>query len=140
MNGPPGGFGPRPGQSDPERTPVVCHPRPAPVVMPSVQSKGPPPLPTQRTATPLGGTLAPLGKPTPLARVDTPRPEAPKPSNARVPVPGPEVFTTDEEPTASRATAAVVTRVVRNYLACSPANQRLIEAMALALREVPDAR
>lgn len=110
-------FGPRPGSSDPERTPVALHARPAPVVLASVQPKGPPPLPAIRGTTPRGGMLAPLG-----------RAEA---RNASTEV---QVFSTDEEPTASRATPAVAARLVRHWSACSPADQRLIEALVLRLR------
>ena len=100
-----------------ERTPVRPHARPAPVVVRAGTAKRePPPLPPRpaaRATTPLGGTLAPLG---------------------RVEVPGPEVFATDERPTASRATEAVAARLLRNWAACTPEDQRLIEALAIRLR------
>lgn len=107
--------------SDDERTPVVLHAKPAPVVVRAGTTvKGPPPLPprpTQRAATPLGGTLAPLGS-----------------RSVLVPVSGPETFTGDEPPTASRANAAIAARLVRNWAACSVEDQRLIEALAVRLR------
>ena len=117
--------------NDDERTPIAPHARPSPVVVRAGQGgdvrpwvhmpPSSPALPT-RAATPKGGTLAPLG----AVRV-TP--------TAAHPVPGPEVFSADEEPTASRATPIVVNRLIRNYLACSPADQRVIEALALRLRK-----
>lgn len=100
-----------PGRND-DRTPVVPHARPQVISRAGDTPRGPPPLPG-RTGTPAGGTLAPLG---------------------RVPVPGPEVFVTDEPPTTNRTTAAIAARLVRNWAACSVADQRLIEALALRLR------
>lgn len=109
--------------SDEERTPVVLHARPAPVVVRAGHGGHIAPWRTMplsspacgvRSATPIGGTLAPLG--------------------VRHAVPGPEVFTDDEQPTTSRATPSVVNRLIRNYLACSPENQRRIEALVLSLR------
>ena len=117
MSGPPGGYGPRPYPEDDERTPVAPHARPAPVVVRAGEvPQGPPPLPPRpapRAPTPKGGTLAPL---------------------ARVPVPGPDTFASDEPPTASRATAAIAGRLVRNWAACTVEDQRLIEALAIRLR------
>ena len=99
-----------------ERTPTVPHARPQVVVRAGDAPRGPPPLPprpTPRAPTPAGGALAPLG---------------------RVPIPGPEVFTTSEPPTANRATLAIGARLLRNWAACTVEDQRLIEALAVRLR------
>ena len=66
---------------------------------------GPPPKPPRRAP---GGTLAPLG--------------------AREGYPG------EEPPTGPRATMTVINRLIRNYQACTPEDQRLIEALAIRLR------
>ncbi len=110
-------FGPRPG-CDSERTPVALHAKPSPVVVRSGdRPPGPPPMPGRggpRAPTPLGGTLAPFG---------------------RMAVPDPEAFATEEPPTPPRASIpAMAARLVRNWAACSPEDQRLIEALAVRLR------
>lgn len=103
--------------SDPERTPVVLHSRPSPVVVRSGDApKGPPPLPsraTPRAPTPIGGTLAPLGG---------------------MPVPGPEHFTTDEPPTERGSRQAVLNRHLRTCLMLPVEDLRLVAAFALRLR------
>lgn len=113
---PPGGYGPRPGFDD-ERTPVVTHARPAPVVVRAGDApKGPPPLPpraTPRAPTPKGGTLAPLGA---------------------VHVPGPEAFTGEEPPTERNSKQSVMNRHLRVCLALPIEDLRLVAAFALRLR------
>lgn len=126
---------------DPERTPSILHPKPAPVVMPSVRPKGPPPLPNQRSATLLGGTLAPLARAALVPRVDTPRPEPLKPGEGQPPgyavchVPAPDHYITDEEPTESRSHAATVNRHMRLYLALPLEDRKLVDAFTIRLQK-----
>ena len=115
LGGPPGGYGPRPGDpADPEKTPVALHAKPSARV-PTAPGLAPPPPPRATGAS--GSTLARLGV------RGSPSPEQAAP-----------MFPPDEEPTASRANAQVAARLVRNWAACSVEDQRLIEALALRLR------
>ena len=43
-------------------------------------------------------------------------------------------FPKDEEPTSPRGTHHTAARLIRNWAACSPEDQRLIEAIAVRLR------
>lgn len=92
------------GSRDPERTPVLP-PRPVP--------------PAARKQSPWAGTLVPLGRvvstPAPLGRVvSTPAPSADESNDAFV--------------------QYELSRLVRNWTACTPADRRIINALALRLR------
>ena len=114
-SGPPGGYGPRPGDPiDPEKTPVYLHARPLRV--PTTPGM---PAPPSRIPSPAGGTLAPLGR----------RSSAP-----------PDLIVTDPddgEPELTPARVAVMKRLLRTCDALTLEDVRMLYAFALRLR--PDA-
>lgn len=110
---------------DPEKTPVVCHPRPiAPVVVRTgTVPRQPPPLPKTpppRVPTAPGGTLAPLGRlPPPLPAVAPPIPGA---------------FTSDERPTQRGQRMAIMSKILRTCDALPIEDLSMLLTMALRLR------